>query len=298
MNKRFDEKRNVFKPYGFSCEMWVPSLMHKPDRHNEIEINFFPKEGITYLFQGRKIEIPANRFTLFWALIPHQIVGFKITQPYYVITMPFSVFLDWKLPTSFVEKILNGEITSETNPSYSSMDEFNFKRWFNDFQEGKNSKIALLEIQGRVNRMACEYVSAQSGSISASHIKETSQVEKIAMFIAQNYTEPIKVSDIGRSVGLHPDHANSIFKKTFGTTLSEYITDERISHAQRELLTSDLAITRLAFNCGFQSISRFNAAFLKITGCTPREFRKSNSFYFRSNLNSISFTSYGNKKRG
>ena len=215
MNKRFDEKRNVFKPYGFSCEMWVPSLMHRPDRHNEIEINFFP----------------------------------------------FSVFLEWKLSTNFVEKVLNGEIISETNPSYSSIDESNLKRWFDDFQKKKNPKIALLEIQGRVNRMACEFMADASGNFA---------------YIAQKYSDPIKVSDIAQAIDLHPDHANSIFKKTFGTTLSEYLTEERISHAQRELLTTDLPITKLAFNCGFQSISRFNAAFLKITGCTPREFRKKN----------------------
>ena len=279
MIRRFDEKRSVFKPYGFSCEMWVPNLMHRPDRHNEIEINFFPEEGITYLFQGRNIKIPANRFTLFWALTPHQIVGFETRLPYYVCTVPFSVFLEWKLPASFVEKILNGEIITETNPIYSSVDEANFKRWFADFQERKNPKIALLEVQGRVNRMAFEFIPDTSKSNTSSQIHEASLVEKIAMFIAQNYTEPIRVSDIGKAIGLHPDHANNIFKKTFGTTLSEYIAEERISHAQRELLTSDLPITQLAFNCGFQSISRFNATFLKITGCTPRDFRKSNSLF-------------------
>ncbi|MBB6329001.1 AraC-like DNA-binding protein [Algoriphagus iocasae] len=278
MMKLFDEKRSVFKPYGFSCEMWVPNLMHRPDRHNEIEINFFPEEGVTYLFQGRKIKIPANRFTLFWALTPHQIVEVETSLPYYVCTVPFSVFLEWKLPASFVEKILNGEIISETNLIYSSSDEANFKRWFDDFQENKNPKIALLEVQGRVNRMAFEFIPDSSKGISASQIKEANQVEKIAMFIAKHYTEPIKVSDIGKAVELHPDHANTIFKKTFGTTLSEYIAEERISHAQRLLLTSDLPITQLAFSCGFQSISRFNASFLKIAGLTPREFRKSNSF--------------------
>ena len=185
------------------------------------------------------------------------------------------MFLEWKLSTDFVEKVLNGEIISETNPSYSSIDESNLKRWFDDFQKKKNPKIALLEIQGRVNRMACEFMADASGNF-ASRIKETNQVEKIAMYIAQKYSDPIKVSDIAQAIDLHPDHANSIFKKTFGTTLSEYLTEERISHAQRELLTTDLPITKLAFNCGFQSISRFNAAFLKITGCTPREFRKKN----------------------
>lgn len=56
--------------------------------------------------------------------------------------------------------------------------------------------------------------------------------------------------------------------------MSEYIIEERISHAQRKLVATDTSITEIAFECGFNTISRFNAAFLKINSCTPREFRK------------------------
>ena len=106
------------------------------------------------------------------------------------------------------------------------------------------------------------------------HTDEINQVERIAIYIAQNYSNPLKVSDIGKAVGLHPDYANSIFKKAFGRTLSEYIMEERISHAQRKLVATDTSITQIAFECGFNSISRFNAAFQKMNRCTPRNFRK------------------------
>ena len=103
--------------------------------------------------------------------------------------------------------------------------------------------------------------------------KEISNVEKVAMFIARNYQNPITVSDIGEQVGLHPDYANSIFKKTFGSTLSEYIIEERIAHAKRKLVTSKANISQIAYECGFNSISWFNSTFRKINGCTPRQFR-------------------------
>ena len=40
--KTFDEKRDEFKPYGLTCEIWRPQLMPKIDRHNEIELNYIP----------------------------------------------------------------------------------------------------------------------------------------------------------------------------------------------------------------------------------------------------------------
>ena len=36
----FDSRRRDFAPYGFTCEIWEPRQMPRPDRHDEIEINF------------------------------------------------------------------------------------------------------------------------------------------------------------------------------------------------------------------------------------------------------------------
>ncbi|MBV5311755.1 MAG: helix-turn-helix transcriptional regulator [Prolixibacteraceae bacterium] len=93
-------------------------------------------------------------------------------------------------------------------------------------------------------------------------------------YIGQNYKNPIKVAEIGETVGLHPDYANALFKKAFGCTISDYITEERVSSAKRKLVATDKSITEIAFECGYNSISRFNEVFLKMNSCTPREFRK------------------------
>jgi AraC-like DNA-binding protein len=66
----------------------------------------------------------------------------------------------------------------------------------------------------------------------------------------------------------------SLFKKAFGTTLIDYLTHHRISHAQRLLATTDAKIVEIAFSSGFNSISRFNEAFRRACNCTPREYRR------------------------
>lgn len=274
MVNTFDENRNEFKPYGLTCELWSPSLMKRPDRHNEIEINYFPEGGITYLFQGRKVIVPPKKLTVFWGLVPHQIIDFKDVKPYYVCTVPFSVFLEWQLAGSFVDGLLKGDMFFEESEDHSGYDEFLFKNWLNDINGNGSSEVALLEIHARISRMSTRMLSLERKKHTSIHGSGISHVERIAIFIAQNYSTPIKVSDIGKAVGLHPDHANAIFKKTFGSTLSEYITEERIAHAQRKLVTTDQSITDIIFDCGFNSISRFNAVFLKINCCTPREYRK------------------------
>ncbi|WP_253952480.1 helix-turn-helix transcriptional regulator [Xylanibacter muris] len=94
------------------------------------------------------------------------------------------------------------------------------------------------------------------------------------MFIAQNFHKPIKAADIGKAVGLHPDYANNLFRKAFGCTLHQFLLQERISNAERLLVTTDKPITEIGLSCGFSTIARFNATFMKRTECTPSEYRK------------------------
>jgi AraC-like DNA-binding protein len=93
-------------------------------------------------------------------------------------------------------------------------------------------------------------------------------------FIAQNYTKPVTVESVSRSVGLHPHYAMNLFRKTLGTTLIHCVTHHRISHAQRLLITTDKKIVDVALTVGFNSVSRFNAAFKKASDCSPREYRE------------------------
>ena len=270
---KFNDNRAEFSPYKLTCETWTPCLMPRFDRHNEIEINYFPAGEITYLFHDRKITIPAQRLSLFWGLIPHQIVDYQGNAPYYVCTIPFSLFLSWNLPSRFVDAILKGHIQTEVSSEFCIHDEFMLRNWIKDFQQPSNIPLILLEMQARLMRMAQnkqnvkENLSIQKGKANL--------VEEMAIYIAQNYQNPLKIADIGKVVGLHPDYANNLFKKTFKCTLNEYITEERIAHAQRKLLSTDMSITQIALDSGFNSMSRFNVAFLKISGCTPREFKKS-----------------------
>jgi len=272
--KRFDESRDELKPYGLTFELWSPSLMRRADRHNEIEINYIPEGNLTYLFQDKKITIRERRLTVFWGLFSHQIVDYQITTPYYVCTIPFSQFLKWKLPSRFVDNILKGEVLYEKDENYALYDEFLFENWTKDMNSDQTVKVSQLELHARLIRMAENMPVNNDINEPPVNFKVVNQVEKIAIYIAQHYHNQLKVYDIGAAIGLHPDYANTIFKKAFGCTLNEYLIETRISHAQRKLVTTTMNITNIAYDCGFNSISRFNAAFLKINGCTPREFRK------------------------
>jgi len=276
MLKRFDESRQDLKPYGLTCELWQPKLMRRPDRHNEIEINYFPDGSLTYLIHDQKLPIKKGRMIVFWALLPHQIVDFTEDAPYYVITIPFSVLLGWNLPKRFLEALFRGELKATTyKPSNPLLDNRLFQRWEKELHTNNVPlmDICSLEIQAYLKRFAYRTLNA-TRSIEKVEPLPINLVEKIAVYIATHFNKPIKVQDVAKAVGLHPDYANAIFKKTFGYTISDYLIEQRILFAKRRLSITQDSITSIAYEAGFNSISRFNASFRKYCDMTPREFRK------------------------
>lgn len=278
----FDPNRPDFAPYGLTCVHWRPSPMLRPDHHNEIELNFIESGTVTYLLGGSKTVIQAGRLSAFWAAIPHQIIDFGRATSYFVVTIPLQWLLQWRLPEHFVQPLLQGQLVSEPTSGRAVSDSQLFAHWEDDLQrkDAELQKAVLLEMQARLIRLGLNLPvrvkpPAKRGRLATVTDTGLNKVEQMACFIAQNYTASLTVQQIGDCVKLHPNYAMNLFQRTFGTTLINYLTQHRISHAQRLLATTEQSITDVAFNSGFNSISRFNDAFRRACGCSPREYRRS-----------------------
>ncbi len=278
--KHFDNQRPEFTPYGFTCERWEPEPMPRPDRHNEIELNLLDGGSLTYLMWGHRSSVHGGCLAAFWAAVPHQILEFQGVGWYYVVTVPLAWVLNWNLPEDLVHRLLNGEIVQEQNSTRAPSDAALMNQWSEDLEFGHANRreIILLELKARLFRLALGAETNSSrpkrGGPTASGTRAASKAEKMAHYIAENYRNPVSVAEIAKVVGLHPDYAATLFKKTFGTTLNRFLLDHRIQHAQRMLVTSDEKIITVAFESGFNSLSRFNAAFKELCGSTPRRFRR------------------------
>ncbi len=278
----FDPNRPDFAPYGLTCVHWRPSPMRRPDHHNEVELNFLESGTVTYLLGGTKTVVEAGKLGVFWAAIPHQIIDFGTKTAYYVVTIPLQCFLQWRLPENFVQPLMQGRLVSEPTTGLADSDRHLFEQWESDLLKKDSALEApvLLEMQARLLRLAINTPAGRTGRAKRDRITNVTdtglnKVERMACFIAQNYTDKLTVDQIGEFVDLHPNYAMNLFQKTFGTTLINYLTQHRVSHAQRLLATTDESVTEIAFQSGFHSISRFNDAFRRACGCSPREYRKS-----------------------
>ncbi|MCE5184869.1 MAG: helix-turn-helix domain-containing protein [Planctomycetaceae bacterium] len=259
-------------------------LMNRPDKHAEIELNFFSRGKLTYLFWGERVTVEGGKLALFWAATPHQIVDFEGLDSYFVVTLPLPWVLNWDLPESFTTPILNGRLIQEVE-ALGPYDEHLFEHWHRDINQNSTAihEMVLLEVRARLARLSrnLEQNKAAAAGASSAHTarsvgsRDYSKIESMARFIAQNYSDQICLSDIASAVGLHPDYAAYAFKKTFGVTLNNFVIQHRVQHAQRLLVISSKKILEIAFDSGFNSLSRFNTSFKLLCHCTPREYRNS-----------------------
>ena len=271
--KSFNIDREELQPYGLTCERWIPRVMARTDRHNEIELNFIRRGSVTYFLRDRIVTVPSGKLTMFWGLIPHKVIAHDTEDYYFVCTIPLSMFLNWRLSETLVNSIFAGEILIDGSEYLEMYEEFKFSQWEHDLSSNTNRLASILEIKARLLRFESQYTVLSQNTLSRSptHTK----IEKITLFIAQNYRENLTVKDISDVVGVTPDHANTIFKKTFGHSLMRQVMIERINHAQRALLFTDDPISGIAMDCGFSSISCFNTAFRNLNNCSPSDYRKS-----------------------
>ena len=89
-----------------------------------------------------------------------------------------------------------------------------------------------------------------------------------------SYEENITLADLAKEFHISTFHLAHAFKAACGYAPLQYITRRRIGEAQSLLIDTSLPITEIAIRTGYNSSSYFNKAFHKITGMSPRDYRK------------------------
>lgn len=251
--------------------------MPRTDRHNEIELNLLTTGRLLYRLGGRRIEVEAGRLTAFWACTPHQVLGFESLNEYFVMTIPITWFLQWRLPEPLAHAMLHGHVVVEHNEGLAKGDPARFDLWTEDLSSlsAERARSCALEVEARLRRMSLGLPGREAGTQATAAVpdEELSCAERIAAFIALHYTEALTVERIARHVGLHPNYAMTLFRQAFGTTVSETVHQHRLSHAQRLLVTTQDTVERVALASGFGSTSRFHQRFRQSFGCSPRAYR-------------------------
>jgi AraC family L-rhamnose operon transcriptional activator RhaR len=128
----------------------------------------------------------------------------------------------------------------------------------------------LIQLLTKIFRILEASSSEQNINLHKSEI-----IKKALEFLNKNYSsQNINMEEVAMKTFLSRSYLSRLFKETTGRNFSEYLQNLRISEACILLKTTDKKITDIISDVGFKDTKHFYQLFKKITGKTPREYRK------------------------
>ena len=104
---------------------------------------------------------------------------------------------------------------------------------------------------------------------------DSGALRSIIFYCTRHYTGDLSLSVLADKLGLNRYYISHLFSRKLGMRFNDYVNSLRISEACRMLLNSDDSVTDICFQVGFGTLRTFNRAFIRHTGRTPSEYRKS-----------------------
>ena len=301
MSEGWIDERVEEMPAGLWVRRGAPPAMLSMHRHDDVEINLVLDGRLHYLFGGQSLTIGEGEIAVFWAAQPHGLVDSR-TGDMCWLHVPFAQFLAWGLPESQTAPLLAAQPLITRAPELARRIAHMAEQWGREIEgsevgdpvgegtaEGDDDgpddagdadglEIALLEIQAAVRRVlrassrATPALPADgAGSVPAERLR---QVSAMAQFMRDHHRSELRIADVAAAVHLTPSHAMTVFRRTVGVTLGQYVTMCRVAEAQRLLLTTSLRVTEIAEEAGFGSLSSFYEHVSEACGMTPRGYRR------------------------
>lgn len=115
-----------------------------------------------------------------------------------------------------------------------------------------------------------QYIVSEVAVCDVKHKK----LESVIQYIQEHFQGPIQPVQLAQIAGYSLSYFNRFFKEISGQTPIEYIIGVRIEHAIELLKNTNLSVTEIALDSGFDNIGYFIRTFKKYTKFTPGAYHK------------------------
>jgi AraC family transcriptional regulator len=132
----------------------------------------------------------------------------------------------------------------------------------------------LLERLLQAHRGVCTEIEALASKRLSTRVEIYRRLRRARDFIDADYRQKIRIEDMANAACMAPHHFLRLFKQAFGVTPHQYLTRRRLEVARKILTTSDVPVTQVCLDIGFDSLGSFSTLFTHRFGVSPRAFRQ------------------------
>ncbi len=278
--RRFYARSRAFGRFGM--RIFRPQLMERPHWHGHVEANYVRHCRMFYVIDGAEFVVEPEQLVIFWAGVPHQLVKIESTDrnppELCNIYLPLDTFLFMPYIPELQVALLTGGMV------HIGEDLCNFEqlqRWYRDYRANAAERVDVvkMELNALFRRISLEpfiFVrkpwrnEKESANLASIHVRH---VVSMVQHVLDSLSEPLRNEDVTAVTGLHTNYALSLFTKTMLISLKQFIIRMRLLRARGLLLESNKAISTIAAESGFASLSQFYQHFSTAYGTTPMQLR-------------------------
>lgn len=251
--------------------------------HDEIEIFYLDKGEMEFVIEDKRYHIKEGEAVL----IPPNMLHMALNT--YKIKCCYSAFLF--NPIVLTEAYANSHYNRFIQPlkHNGSLYVCHFTpktSWHHEFllllkqilrfYNSPNIEFWELELHGLLYQIWSLYYNNYMLSIqlSTSYYRLYNKLRSSIKYIHEHYESDLTLELLAKQSGLCEGTFCRYFKELTGKTTFAYIVHYRIRKSCELLLNTDMKITHVASQCGFNNISYYNRSFQQYMKCNPSEYRK------------------------
>lgn len=267
----------------------------KLHQHQYIQINYVTKGKGYHVINNKKYEIQVGDIFVMPPFVPHKIVPNHENTIIEVIEIEFvPEFLNEQFSDiskakglfdfSYIALFLvcENEIRSDLRLTGENQKWVNaiVQELYQEYQKQKPLfehafKAQLLHLLVILSRAFHESMDVTENT--QVFMKHRQSIEKVLNYIGNHFTEDLKIEDMSKVAMMSQTYFCYFFKVLVGKTFTQYLIEKRIERAKELLVGTDLSVTDIAINSGFNNISHFIRTFKVGVNLSPIQYRKISS---------------------
>ena len=237
----------------------------RPHLHEHLEFLFITKGSGTFIINGEPISVLPNDLFIAEPNSPHALISDTGVDYYCMLVRPDFFTDEEREEMHFLAHVRADEVI---NRMFSYLRE--------EFSGGGSmskmkKKSLVYELVVYLHRKyGAPLISKKS---KESRTLELQRLKTVEAYVSENYRNKITVTDLARVLFLSEGHFCRFFKKTVGISAIEYLNIFRVGKAEELLRDTEMSVTEIALQAGFEDANYFTRLFKRITKHTPTEYR-------------------------
>lgn len=136
------------------------------------------------------------------------------------------------------------------------------------YAEGKAFELLTLSLQAMLDAM--QDIDRRDAGLTARDVERLAHARSI---LERDFLHPPTIASLSRDVGMNEAKLMRAFKQTYGRTIFDFAQQLRMERAKKLLEATELSVTEIALEVGYEYSSNFTTAFRRHFGITPKAAR-------------------------